>query len=60
MTGMTMLLLWQTKWQQYTMIIMVPLCLSAAMGTGWLFNLLKNGLVSGRNRVKDASLDAAG
>jgi hypothetical protein len=54
-TGMAMLLLWQTKWQQYTMIIMVPLCLSAAMGTGWLYTLLKNGLVSWRNQVTGIS-----
>jgi hypothetical protein len=59
-TGMAMLLLWQTKWQQFTMIIMVPLCLSAATGTGWLYDLLKKGLVSWRNRVPNASHDTAG
>jgi len=28
--GLAVLLLWPTKWPQYTLIIIVPLCLSAA------------------------------
>jgi hypothetical protein len=43
-------LLWQTKWPQYTMIIIVPLCLSATMGTAWLFDLLKGGLALWRKK----------
>jgi len=34
------------------MIAIVPLCLSAALGAGWLFDLLKAGLVSLQNRRK--------
>jgi len=44
-TALAVLLLYPVKWPQYTMIAIVPLCLSAAMGTGWLFDLLKGGLV---------------
>lgn len=54
-TGLVVLMLWPTKWLQYTMIVMVPVCTSAAMGTTWLYDLLKNSLISWRNRPKKAS-----
>jgi hypothetical protein len=31
-TGLALLLAWPTKWPQYVLIIMVPLCISAALG----------------------------
>ncbi|MCJ7621867.1 MAG: hypothetical protein MUO76_00055 [Anaerolineaceae bacterium] len=40
MTGLIILLVWQTKWPQYTLIIMVPFCFSAAEGARWLYNLV--------------------
>ncbi len=33
MIGIGTLLIWDTKWQQYVLIIMVPFCVSAAEGT---------------------------
>ena len=40
--GIGILLIWPTKWPQYTQIIIVPYCLSAAMGISTLINLGKN------------------
>lgn len=40
MTGLTILLVWPTKWPQYTLIIMIPFCFSAAEGARWLYNLV--------------------
>lgn len=56
--GLSTLLIWPTKWPQYTMIVMAPFCLSAALGAGWLFDLLKDRLFQPRNRVqKDTAPD---
>jgi hypothetical protein len=59
-TALIVILLYPVKWPQYAMIAITPLCLSAAMGTGWLFDLIKKGLVSLRNRrkVKPAGVHA--
>lgn len=37
LTGLATLLLWPTKWPQYTLIITVPLCLSAATSARLLY-----------------------
>lgn len=42
--GLFVLFIYSTKWPQYILTILVPVCMSAAMGTSWLFNLLKKGL----------------
>ncbi len=34
--GMTFLVLWNTKWTQYTMLVIAPFCLSAAYGFGFI------------------------
>jgi hypothetical protein len=47
--GLGSLLFWTTKWPQYLMIVIVPVCISAAMGAGWLFELVKNRVVSSRS-----------
>ena len=35
--GLAFLLLWNTKWPQYSLIMTVPVCLSAAEGLRWLW-----------------------
>ncbi len=35
--GVITLLAWPVKWPHYTMIILVPFCLSAGLGAGWFF-----------------------
>ena len=37
-SGLVLLLAWPTKWPQYALIIMVPLCISAAQGVLVLFH----------------------
>ena len=59
-TALALLLLYPVKWPQYAMIAITPLCLSAAMGTGWLFDLLKAGLVSLQNRGEVKQGDVQG
>ena len=41
-TGLVLLLAWPTKWPQYTLIIMAPLCISAAQGALTIFSWLKD------------------
>jgi hypothetical protein len=36
--GLVVLFIWPTKWPQYVMIVMAPLCFSAAEGTAWLLS----------------------
>ena len=55
-TGLVSMLLWPTKWPQYTMIAIIPVCLSAAMGTGWLFDLLKGGLAAWQKGAAKSTL----
>jgi hypothetical protein len=43
--GLSFLLIWQTKWQQYPMIIMVPYCFIASMGVMTLYELAKKRIV---------------
>ena len=38
--GLLFLLLWNTKWPQYILILSAPLCLAAAEGTLRLLGLL--------------------
>lgn len=35
-TALVFLFIWNTKWPQYTMLILVPWCLSAAYGVDWI------------------------
>jgi len=51
-SGLVVLLLWPTKWQQYTMIVMVPLCTSAEAGISGLFDFLKSVWSLGRKQVQ--------
>jgi hypothetical protein len=53
--GFLMLMAWPTKWVQYSMIVMVPFCISAAMGAIWLVDLLKNGLINWQKARRKAS-----
>jgi hypothetical protein len=52
--GLIFLLLWQTKWPQYTLIVLAPLSLSAAYGVLTLSDLAKWLLV--RNRQPSAAM----
>lgn len=38
--GLLFLLLWTTKWPQYSLIMTVPMCLSAAAGLRWLWGFV--------------------
>jgi hypothetical protein len=40
-TGLVLLLLWPTKWPQYSLIIMAPLCISASQGARMIFSWVK-------------------
>ncbi len=40
-SGLLFLLIWNTKWPQYTMLIIVPLCLSSSQGINLIVNLAK-------------------
>jgi len=42
MVGLLFLLIWTTKWPQYTMLVIVPLCLSTSQGIFTIYNLVKN------------------
>lgn len=35
--GLATLFVWPTKWPQYTMIVLAPLCLAAGEGVGWVW-----------------------
>ncbi len=52
--GLLFLLLWETKWPQYALIVMVPLSLSAAYGAVTLFEVARSLLR--RNRQASAAL----
>lgn len=39
--GLLFLLIWNTKWPQYILLILAPFCLSAAYGTDWLWSKLR-------------------
>ncbi len=41
-SGLLFLLIWSTKWPQYTMLIIVPLCLSSSQGISLIMNLAKS------------------
>jgi chromate transport protein ChrA len=53
-TGVVFLLLWETKWPQYTLIILAPLSMSAAYGVFTLSDLARWFLA--RNRQPSAAL----
>ncbi len=54
--GILALMVWPTKWTQYVMIILVPICLSAAEALGWIYGWLRTMLVAGaRSRQPDSS-----
>jgi len=42
--GLLFLLIWNTKWPQYTMLIIVPLCLSSSQGVFTITNFVKSKL----------------
>jgi hypothetical protein len=44
--GLVVLLIWPTKWPQYVLIIMAPLCLSASQGAWMVFNWVKQRALS--------------
>ena len=39
--GLVTVLLWPTKWPQYTLILLAPLCLAAAEGAGWVWDQVR-------------------
>jgi len=45
MIGIGTLLIWDTKWQQYVLIVMVPFCVSAAEGAKVVVELGKEAMV---------------
>ena len=47
--GMAFLLLWGTKWPQYTLMILAPLCMSAASG----FDFLRSRLSAAWNKTRE-------
>jgi hypothetical protein len=47
--GLVFLLLWNTKWPQYILLILVPFCISAAYG----FNFLHKRLIKWNNTLKE-------
>jgi hypothetical protein len=46
-SGLVLLLAWPTKWPQYTLIVMVPLCVSAAKGAGTIYAWARRAFVKG-------------
>lgn len=40
-TGLLFLLIWSTKWPQYAMLVVTPLCLSASQGILMIYDLVK-------------------
>jgi hypothetical protein len=46
--ALAFLLIWQTKWQQYPSILMVPYCYIAAMGVMTLYDWVKKKIVTSR------------
>jgi hypothetical protein len=49
--GVLALLVWPTKWPQYTMIMITPYCLSAGEGLTWLYMAGKKLLIPGNNFI---------
>lgn len=39
--GLTVLFVWNTKWPQYTMVIIVPYCLAASQGIFFLYDIVQ-------------------
>ena len=52
--GLLFLLLWETKWPQYALIVLAPLSLSAAYGAVTLFDVAR--WLLGRNRQPSAAV----
>ncbi len=46
--GLAFLLMWKTKWPQYTLILMAPFCMAAAAGVATLWDLARSTLVQNR------------
>ncbi len=46
-SGLVLLLAWPTKWPQYTLIVMVPLCVSAAQGAGTIYAWARRAFTKG-------------
>ncbi len=53
--GLTFLLIWNTKWPQYTMLVIVPLCLSCAEGVQTIWSGIKWGWKKIITRPKPAA-----
>lgn len=39
--GLITLFLWRTKWPQYTLILLAPLCMAAAEGAAWIWDWVR-------------------
>ena len=50
-TGLAFLLLWTTKWPQYTIIIMAPFCMAAAAGVMTVWDLARSAVSRRRRRA---------
>lgn len=49
--GLLFLLAWNTKWPQYAMLVIVPLCLSSSQGIASIINLAKSRLIKTRKNT---------
>jgi hypothetical protein len=58
--GLLFLLVWGTKWPQYTMIILVPFSVAAAQGCISIFELAKSLLIRKKNAIQSESKPFAG
>lgn len=52
LVGIAVLFVWPTKWPQYTMIVLAPLCLAAGEGVGWIWQWVRG--IGARMRAKSA------
>lgn len=43
--GILFLIIWNTKWAQYPLIVLVPYCISAAYGLGSIYDIIRNKLL---------------
>lgn len=50
--GLVFLLIWNTKWPQYTMLVITPLCLAASTGIITIYNLIKKAAVLVTKNIK--------
>jgi len=49
--GLLFLLVWNTKWPQYAMLVIVPLCLSSSQGIASIINLAKSRLIKPKKKT---------